>query len=302
MQKTLCMIAGGCLTLLVGCHSSPYYGQPQYFGSPGMSAPASGFVQPGTTYGAPGGTYAPPGGTYVPQGGTYVPEGTVPSNGPTLLTPTPTPNNPTSPNWRPDPNSGGSAQPFNNNPPSTFGAPPNDRTVPNPLDTPFDVSPGANKDPFPKTGLNRPSDPFPPANSPVTLDPLIETRRETPALASTTDSAMRATSNTRSIPQPVVDPTRPNPYDYDRSNYAWLRGVVDFDPSDQTWHIIYNLTPGKDDDLGGSVALVVDPNTTKLSDRSLVQVEAVVDPNQRDKTGKPMYRVIAAHPLTPRNH
>lgn len=301
MQKIIFSIAGGCLTLLAGCHSSPYYGQQQYYNSPGFggSAPPSGYVQPGTTFGPSNGTYAPPGGTYVPQGGTYVPEGTVPNSGPTLLN-SPTPN-PTAPTWRQDPNAGGNAQPFNSNPPSTFGSPPNDRPVPNPIDTPFDVSPGANKDPFPKTGLNRPSDPFPAASSPVTLDPQIEASRDLPAMAGAPSSAMRATSNSRSIPQPVVDPARPNPYDFDRKEYAWLRGVVDFDPTDKTWHLIYNLTPGQDDELGGSVSLVIDPRTTTLSDRSLMQVEGVVDPNQRDKSGKPMYRVIAAHPLTPRS-
>ena len=105
----------------------------------------------------------------------------------------------------------------------------------------------------------------------------------------------RPASNTVSTPT-----ARPNPYDYDRENYTWLRGVVDYDTTHQTWHIIYNLRPDKDDRYGGSSTLSDSPQLSSLQPNDIVLVEGRFDANSRDNIGKPTYRIDHVARLVPK--
>jgi hypothetical protein len=91
---------------------------------------------------------------------------------------------------------------------------------------------------------------------------------------------------------------RPNPYDFDREGYRWLRGVVDYDEREKSWHIIYDINPG--DKYGGSMTLASDPRLNVLNTGDVVLVEGAVDPNSRDRLGKPQYRVETFSPLVPK--
>ena len=93
---------------------------------------------------------------------------------------------------------------------------------------------------------------------------------------------------------------RPNPYDYDREKYTWLRGVVDFDDEQQTWHIIYNLKPNKHDRYGGSSTLASSPQLKGLQPNDIVLVEGRFDPSAPDNIGKPTYQVDHVARLVPK--
>lgn len=83
----------------------------------------------------------------------------------------------------------------------------------------------------------------------------------------------------------------PNPYDYDREGYSWLRGVVDFNDDEKTWHIIYNVKPTKDDKFGGGIRLLPSPALKSLRQGQVVHLEGAIDYEHRDADGKPQYRV-----------
>jgi len=107
----------------------------------------------------------------------------------------------------------------------------------------------------------------------------------------------RPASNTVSTSIPT---SRPNPYDYDRENYTWLRGVVDYDTKHQTWHIIYNLRPDQNDRYGGSSTLSASPQLNSLKPNDIVLVEGRFDPNSRDNIGKPTYQIDHVARLVPK--
>lgn len=111
------------------------------------------------------------------------------------------------------------------------------------------------------------------------------------------------------VPYTAVSTTRtlatnngnsPNPYDYDRKNYDWLRGVVDFDERSRTWNLIYDLTPEADDEFGGSITLVDDPQLNVLRNEDVILVEGQIDETQRDELGKPKYRFEQFSRLVPK--
>ncbi|MCH8348539.1 MAG: hypothetical protein IH901_08630 [Proteobacteria bacterium] len=82
-----------------------------------------------------------------------------------------------------------------------------------------------------------------------------------------------------------------NPYDYDRKNYQWLRGKIDFDEQDQTWHIIYSLTPDQKDRFGGSITLIDHPDLNKFQNDDVAYLEGRVDSGSLDRSGKAKYRI-----------
>jgi hypothetical protein len=93
---------------------------------------------------------------------------------------------------------------------------------------------------------------------------------------------------------------QPNPYDFDRKNYRWLRGVVDYDEEDRTWNIIYSMNPEPKDEFGGSITLVNDNRFQVLKTGDVVYLEGRVDSKATDHTGKPRYRVDHLAPLVPK--
>jgi hypothetical protein len=94
--------------------------------------------------------------------------------------------------------------------------------------------------------------------------------------------------------------TGPDPYDHDREHHTWLRGVVDFDQQDQSWHLIYDVAPDVNDPYGGDVTLLDHPQFQTLKPGDVVLVEGSLDANQRDRLDKPSYRVDRCTPLVPK--
>jgi hypothetical protein len=82
-----------------------------------------------------------------------------------------------------------------------------------------------------------------------------------------------------------------DPCDYDRVSYSWLRGIVDFNPRDKSWHIIYSQHPDRHDRYGGAIRLIDCPKLRTLHSGDLVFIEGRVDTQQRDSHGKAQYRI-----------
>lgn len=82
-----------------------------------------------------------------------------------------------------------------------------------------------------------------------------------------------------------------SPYDHDRENFRWLRGVVDYDADEKTWNIIYSIDPDDADKLGGSVTLIGDEQLDALSDNDRVLVEGRLETSKSDARGKPCFHV-----------
>jgi hypothetical protein len=88
-----------------------------------------------------------------------------------------------------------------------------------------------------------------------------------------------------------------SPYGYDKVQYSWLRGVVDYDSENQSWHIMYNIKPEADDQFGGEFAMVSHPGLEKLKNGDVVLVKGYVDDSDRDAFGKVIYQVEELVPL-----
>ena len=89
-------------------------------------------------------------------------------------------------------------------------------------------------------------------------------------------------------------------FDYDTENYAWLNGIAEYSPADQSWHLTYSQAPDDADVYGGEVTLKRMPVLSALRKPGAIQVEGRFDPNQRDRLGKPVYEVVRLiSPSTP---
>jgi len=82
---------------------------------------------------------------------------------------------------------------------------------------------------------------------------------------------------------------RPNPYAYDEKQYRWLRGTVEYDEFDKSWHLMYSEVP--DDDYGGDFTLVDDAKLDVLRNNDVVFVTGRIDRSVTDRLGKPCYRI-----------
>lgn len=260
--------------LLTGCHHYP--NGPMYYNA----APYS----PGPVYGpsmAPTPGYMAPGPVYTPQPGPTPLPGNPNS---------PTPINPgsTAPTWRPDTSGGGSTRPLDDAPPFRPNPGSNNNLVPDPLEPGFDSSPP------PAASLPRatpimqasttPAQPAIPAQpvSNAGADP-FETPRRLPAMPTQADPFEATPAATEASKQ--------TPYGYDDQGYAWLRGIVDFDPQSGTWSIIYNLTPDIDDKFGGSFVFAGHESLKSLKPGTLVLAKGRADPGRSDARGKPLYEI-----------
>jgi hypothetical protein len=81
------------------------------------------------------------------------------------------------------------------------------------------------------------------------------------------------------------------PYDYDRKNFRWLQGVVEQDPKDKTWYLMYSVEPAEDDPFGGSITLVDHPALNGLKTDDVVLVKGRIDHSKTDRFGNPAYRI-----------
>ncbi|MBM80186.1 MAG: hypothetical protein CMJ78_06280 [Planctomycetaceae bacterium] len=84
----------------------------------------------------------------------------------------------------------------------------------------------------------------------------------------------------------------PNPFAYDEQDYKWLRGVVEYDELDKTWHLMYSERP--DDEFGGDFTLVDDAKLDVLRNNDVVYVTGRIDRSETDRLGKPCYRIVGA--------
>jgi hypothetical protein len=83
----------------------------------------------------------------------------------------------------------------------------------------------------------------------------------------------------------------PNRFDYDRTSYSYLRGVVDFNPGNKSWRIIYSPSPDRKDKYGGAFELIDSPKLRGLRDGDVVFMQGRVHPQIVDSHGKPKYEV-----------
>jgi hypothetical protein len=304
--RALCGIAP---LILVGCWTPAPYGYqtyPGYYAPPpnqGFVAPPGTIVSPGAPYPAPqlgppgtpgpSGTWAPagPGPTPAPMPMIQPPGGPSSSapmpgaptgsfnNGPSTFSdpqvgssprsevPVPPPSDPGPPRGSSGPSAG--SAPTDNNI-SPFGSDNNDK--------PFDNK--SSQMPVPKRDDGGPQsvalDGGGPFEAPLDRGDKVDTGVVAVA-AKTVDAKTRAGS--------------PNRYDYDRGSYSYLRGVVDFDTRDNSWHIIYNPNPDRTDKYGGAFQLIDNPRLKALHDGDIVFIQGRVHPQLVDSRGKPKYEI-----------
>lgn len=270
-------LCGLTLILLSGCHTYSPYG----YGYPGTYAPP-GAVMPQQSFPAP-----PPGATYAPGGTLGSPAPAPAPNQQQFRMPTtPGGSGGDAPGW--DGNSQGGAS-------NSEGGP-----VPAPHGDPADL---------PGSGAfnERSSRPQISQVSGVEED---EPKRVQSAGIETASASSPASDGPDEFQEPLeaapvaAPETRtaassPNPYDYDPVSYSSLRGVVDFDEADKSWHIIYNVTPNEKDKLGGGVRLLPHPALKTLHNGDVVLIEGKVDYANRDRGGKPQYQISHLARLTP---
>jgi hypothetical protein len=235
---------------------------------------------PSTTYpSGPGPTLAPPingsnwGGDAPPQ--TYDPAATPPANGSGAV---PSYADPTMQDFGADPSrpSDGYLSP------STGGA---------------NASPFYQGTALPQpnsTAQAKPAATAPRPNYLAGVDDYDATKKITPASFETTaNEDFGAEPTTSNQPEAADDG-----FGYEHSSYRWLRGVVDFDPEQKNWHIIYGLTPDGSDKFGGSLVLADNGQLADFQDNDVVLVEGQLDPKAgQDVLGKPYYRVTRAELL-----
>jgi hypothetical protein len=89
-----------------------------------------------------------------------------------------------------------------------------------------------------------------------------------------------------------------DPCGYDRDKYSWLRGIVDFNPKDKSWHITYSRRPDSHDRYGGDFCLVDHPKLRTLQSGDVVWIEGRIDRSHLDSRGKPQY-LIEGDQITP---
>ena len=80
-------------------------------------------------------------------------------------------------------------------------------------------------------------------------------------------------------------------YGYDAESYKWLKGVIEFNPKLQIWHLTYSQNPDDNDQFGGEVTLKNTAHFKYLRNGEAVRVEGQFDSQQVDRLGKPVYEV-----------
>jgi hypothetical protein len=215
----------------------------------------------------------------------------------------------------PQPNSGALA-PLPGEPPQTFGNDPKfsapqvgssrrpEIPVPPPSDPVPQTSPGPSAGPPPSDSSQSPfgSEDKQPFDKGTQMDvpprsggPQSVASREPEPFEAPLDRSGKIDTGVVEVAAKTVDAkTRvgsPNRYDYDRTSYSYLRGVVDFNPRDKTWHIIYSPNPDRTDKFGGAFELIASPKLRLLHDGDVVFIQGRVHPKIVDTRGKPKYEV-----------
>ncbi len=274
------LVAACAMTLpyCAGClapNSYSPYGNP--YGYPGA------YPQPGPTF--PGGVQSVPSGTYAPT-----PNGSSAANSGNTDAPMFDPN-------AKDPN------PVPNYPdPGDLGAPPktNDKNMFDQNKSPFDMgrndrsrnnSPRSRYDAELATNPAEPpilklsaEENSPPAEAPA---PSLGTATEPDAFLPPQQSFADADE----LKVPYEEDSVEIPFGYDTQKYLYLRGLVNYDDRSETWSIIYDNQPDRDDEYGGVFTLLDHPGFAALNNNDVVYVEGKVSADQNDEYGKPKYHV-----------
>ncbi len=236
----------------------------------------------------------------IPQGGIYAPQ----RSGMTVVPPT----NPPNTTWQRQgaPGAAGAnamTQPATTQPatPSNAASSNGQKLVPDPID----AGGSSTRDPadLPEESRNGRGTRSP---SGVELDSISDAGEEEVAAQNDDDKfadplpvhPVSTTTTRRQPAEPAA--SRPNPYNYDRKGYTWLRGVLSFDEQDKAWFITYNPEPDERDLYGGRLTFL---NSAELMDplaNDVVYVEGQIANNQTDRFGKPMFRVTRAQRLVVR--
>ena len=293
-QWAFCIVSGLTVMTVVGCYS--HY-------------PAS-VYGPG---GPPGAYQVQPGGVY-PQGGSYVLpaaplQGSGASLGPgaTFQSQSPTASDSTN-RWQ---SSGGDAPAYDSSP---GGATHDhgDNPVPDYRD-PVDSTGNGFDEPDDFGDTNRFESDAPPTRGREPMSPFdSEDDNSSPfdeSAASSGDDLPYVSVESELTPVTVVSAAtdsapaanRPSPYKYDRKEFRWLRGVVDYDSEAGTWNIIYDVEPDAEDEYGGSISLSGVDRSEPLKNGDICLAEGEVDLKRLDAFGKPMFRVDRLTPLEPAN-
>ncbi|MBS0206539.1 MAG: hypothetical protein JSS49_26925 [Planctomycetes bacterium] len=283
------LVLAAAVGSVAGCQS-PYGYQSPYYGN----APVGTYPQ------FPGGPVynTTPGPTYVPNGQPGMGSPT-PLGAPTTQPPSTYDNG--SGGIKFD-NNNGDAAPFNSTPPAGGRG-----TVPDPQDD-LKQDPSASKPDLTPTSSSsirrdfqlqpqleqvpeQDSTPVQPANTAEEDDPFAPPRKISSA----------AEMPTGAIEQVKYEspPKERNPYGRDttHANPEWLRGVVDFDPQERTWQIVYAATPDPRDRNGGSLTLGNHRDLSRCRNGDIVVVFGGIDANQVDSRGKPIYALDKVQPL-----
>lgn len=223
--------------------------------------------------------------------------------------------NENTPKFDANPGANASSQPvdsFNSNPPSdNFGSQPGNSFDPNPtggnpgFEAPIKSFPENNNDsdgtfsPNSTSLMNPASGKVSHANhqAPVSGPQLVKSDQFMPP------AKIRSASfdlPLQKSPLQTSAAKSPSPFSYDKQQYRWLRGIVEFDEEEKHWNITYNATPDQSDKFGGNIVLLDQGQLNRFTNGDVVLIDGHIDGSQQDKMGKPFYRVARAQKLVPK--
>jgi hypothetical protein len=82
--------------------------------------------------------------------------------------------------------------------------------------------------------------------------------------------------------------------------FRWVQGIVEYDKTQRSWHLIYDLEPAVTDTLGGEITLDGRLPLTESDNGRLIRVSGQFDPSRLDRLNKPVYRVSRLEPVVAR--
>jgi hypothetical protein len=88
----------------------------------------------------------------------------------------------------------------------------------------------------------------------------------------------------------LSSPESSRPYGHD-PEFQWIKGVVAYDETTETWLIMYDDNPRPSDKLGGELTLAEHPSLKSLRPGDKVRVSGALDEVEADSRGKPYYQI-----------
>jgi hypothetical protein len=105
------------------------------------------------------------------------------------------------------------------------------------------------------------------------------------AFASPNETAERVT-----LPQAASSPADAGNYGFD-PGYRWLKGHLEYSPSDRRWKLRYIPITGRTDEYGGSVILEDSPALSQMRRGEAVIIEGQLVGDAERGSFAPLYRV-----------